>query len=264
MLARDTEPRMIVFAGTVGAGKTTQMKLLASKLRTNGIGVKTAFLKTGHLPAYLLEVLLARIVVRGSKYASPIRALIEEKPHLFRTLFKLWLALDIIGVSLKFLFKIHIPVKTGCLVLVEEYIPATVVDYISVAKAVGLPPEASSFASKFMSRLQHLGGPAQVIFLDADPASLKSRWRLRKQQDERSEYLRMQRTTLLLLSKRFSSRGLIYVDTTNLSIEKVHELIMDNIEEIWPTRRTLSRDASPNCDKCLSIGLHDNSCEECC
>lgn len=220
------ERPITVFAGTVGAGKSTQMRLLASALKGKGIGVRTTFLKTGHLPAYLLEVVLDRIFVRRSNYAGPIRALIEKKPHLFRRLFKLWLALDVIGVSLKFLFNIHVPVKAGFVVLVEEYIPATVVDYVSLSKAIGLPRGASSFASNFMLRLQNLGGPMQVIFLDARANALKSRWRLRNQLEERPDYVRMQRTTLRSLLYRSSSGRLLYLDTTNQTVENVHNLIM--------------------------------------
>lgn len=224
-------PPITVFAGTVGAGKSTQMRLLACKLKEKGIDVRTTFIKTGHLPAYLLEVVLDRIFVRRSEYASPIRALIEKKPHLFRRLFKLWLALDIIGVSLKFLFNVHVPVKAGFVVLVEEYIPATVVDYVSLSKAIGLPHGASSFASNFMLRLQNLGGPIQVIFLDARADALISRSRLRNQMEERPEYLGMQRTMLRSLLDRSSSGRLLYLDTTDQTIERVHDRIINYVEK---------------------------------
>lgn len=231
----DTGPRITVFAGTVGAGKSTQMRLLAAKLKARGTKVRTTYLKTGHLPAYLLEVVIARIACRGSRYGRPIRALVEEKPRLFRRLFKLWLALDIIGVSIKFLLNIHIPTKAGFLVLVEDYVPATIVDYMCLTKAIGLPLGASSSTSKFMLRLQHLGGPFQVIFLDAQTDALKFRWSHRKQLEERPDYIRMQRSTLLSLSNRSSSGRLLYVNTTNQTIERVHKLITNHLTAVEGT-----------------------------
>jgi len=72
------------FYGTVGSGKSTQMKLLASELKRKGTKVKLSFLKTGHIIAYFLTIILAKMLVgkRGDVYS--IRALIEEKPHIFR------------------------------------------------------------------------------------------------------------------------------------------------------------------------------------
>ncbi|MBS7612610.1 hypothetical protein KEJ27_10520, partial [Candidatus Bathyarchaeota archaeon] len=81
---------IIAFLGTVSSGKSTQMRLLASELKRRKTKVKTTFLKAGHIFAYFLEVILAKILASKRKDVYPIRALIEEKPHTFRKVFKLW------------------------------------------------------------------------------------------------------------------------------------------------------------------------------
>jgi len=222
-----SQPHIIAFVGTVGVGKSTQIRLLAYKLKMRGLRVKTTSLKTGHLLAYLLEVTLKKTLVRGRKGVSPIRALIEEKPNLFRRLLRLWLTLDVISVFFKFLLDIYVPVSIGYIIVVEEYIPATIADYIYLTKAVGLPPKTTFFVSRFMLRLSHLGGSTQVIFLDADTDRLKSRWSSRGSLDERPDYLHMQRTILFFLSKKFSSHRIIYINTSKQTVKETHDQVTD-------------------------------------
>lgn len=225
-----SQPQIIVFAGPVGAGKTTQMKLLASELKSNKVKVTVTFLKTGHLFAYILEITLKNILVGKRKDVHPIRSLIKEKPHLFRRLFKLWLILDAVSVFICFLLTIYLPMKMRHIVLVEEYIPATIADYIYLAQVIGLPLKDISFAVSFMVRLLHLGGSIQIIFLDAYNATLKKRWNNRGSLNEKIDYLHMQRSLLLSLSKRFSSL-LLYIDTNNKTIKEINAVIINHLTQ---------------------------------
>jgi len=221
---------IIAFAGTVGSGKSTQMKLLASELKRRGVKVKLSFLKTGHIIAYFLTIILAKMLVgkRGDVY--PIRALIEEKPHIFRRVFKLWLGLDIISISLKFLFSIYLPLKLGYTILVEEYIPATISDHLYLSKVTGAILRPSSFAITFLQKLMYLG-PAQIIFLDAEDIELKHRWIQRKSFNERDDYIKFQRTMLLSISRRLSLNKLLYVNTYGQSVKETHQQIMKQLIE---------------------------------
>ncbi|WP_342784744.1 hypothetical protein [Thermofilum sp.] len=216
---------MIAFVGTVGSGKSTQMRLLASDLRRRRVKVKVSCLKTGHIFAYFLEVILAKMVAGKRRDVYPIRALLEEKPHFFNRIFRLWLALDVISVALKFLFSIYLPLKLGYVVLVEEYIPATISDYIYLSKIIGFTLGTRSFAITFPLKLMHLGGFTQIVFLDAENSELKCRWKRRRSFDERNDYLDMQRTVLLSISRRLSSNRLLYIDVSKQTIEETHQLI---------------------------------------
>ena len=217
------KPCVIAFAGTVGSGKSTQMKLLALTLKRRGVKVKTSSLKTGHIFAYFLQIILAKMLTRR-RDVFPIRALIEEKSHIFRKLFKLWLYLDVVSIAVKFLFSVLIPLKLGYVVLVEEYIPATIADYIYLSKIIGFALKPKSFAITFPLRLMYTGGFTHTIFTDAENDVLKNRQRRRGSFEEKEDYLSMQRNLLLSISRKLSNR-LLYLDTGKRTIEETHKLI---------------------------------------
>lgn len=217
--------RLIVFVGPVGSGKSTHMKLLYLELKRKGLKVKTGFLKTGHLFAFILEVFIAKILTGKRRNVSPIRALIEKKPHLFKRIFGLWLILDLVSITMKFLISIYIPLRLGYTLIVEEYIPAIISDYIYLSRLVEFPLKINSFAIRYMLKLMSLCNPTQVVFLDAKVNELSQRWKRRKSPDERDDYIRMQRTLLLQLSKSLSSRFL-YVNTETKTIMETHKLII--------------------------------------
>ena len=220
--------RLIAFVGPVGSGKSTQMRLLYSKLKQRGLKVKMSFLKTGHLFAFILEVILAKMVASKRKDISPIRALVEERPHFFKRIFKLWLGLDLISIAIKFLTNIYIPLKLGYTILVEEYIPATISDYIYLSKIIKFPLKVNSFAVNYLLKLMSFYNPAQIIFLDAENSKLTYRWKLRGKFNERKDYVRMQRTLLLQVSKKLSYR-LLYINTGTKTIKEAHKLIINRL-----------------------------------
>jgi thymidylate kinase len=222
------QPQVIAFIGTVGSGKSTHMKLLYSKLKQKGLNTKVSFLKTGHLFAFVLESFLAKMLAGNRKDVFPIRALVEEKPYIFKKIFRLWLDLDLISIVIKFLAEIYLPLKLGYIVLVEEYIPATISDYIYLSKIIDFPLKMNPFAIKFLLILMNLCNPTQIVFLDARDDILVSRWKMRESFNEREDYILMQRTLLLQLSKKLSCKFL-YINTGTKTIEKTHELITINL-----------------------------------
>jgi hypothetical protein len=204
------------------------MKLLYSKLKQKGLNTKVSFLKTGHLFAFVLESFLAKMLAGNRKDVFPIRALVEEKPYIFKKIFRLWLDLDLISIVIKFLAEIYLPLKLGYIVLVEEYIPATISDYIYLSKIIDFPLKMNSFAIKFLLTLMNLCNPTQIVFLDARDDILVFRWKMRGSFNERADYILMQRTLLLQLSKKLSCKFL-YINTGTKTIEKTHELITINL-----------------------------------
>jgi len=158
----------------------------------------------------------------------PIRALVEEKLSLFKKLFGLWLGLDLISVTMKFLVSIYVPLKLGYTVLVEEYIPATISDYIYLSKIIKFPLKVNSFAINYLLKLMSLCAPKQIVFLDAENTELIYRWKLRKSFYEREDYLLMQRAILTQISKRLSYEFL-YINTRSKTIEETHKLILNHL-----------------------------------
>ena len=84
----------------------------------------------------------------------------------------------------------------------------------------------NSFAINYLIRLMNLCSPTKIIFLDAENDELKIRWQVRRSFDEREDYLHMQRTLLLHISRALSSSELIYVNTSSKTLAETQELIM--------------------------------------
>lgn len=221
------DPPIIVFVGTVGSGKSTQMKLLAQRLRSEKRKVKTTCIKTGHIFAYILMIILAKMLVRDTINVHPIRSLLERGRNLFRKIFKLFTIIDLLSIVIRFMVSIYIPKKLGYLVLVEEYLLATIADRIYLAKNVGVP--LCFFESNFILRLFKISGPILTVFLDAEDWVLKKRWIERNSPPERPEYLQAQRSLLLMLSRAFSDHFL-YIDTTDQTEKETCERIVSYLK----------------------------------
>lgn len=216
-----------MFVGTVGSGKSTQMKLLACSLKRRGLRVKTTFIKTGHLFAYVMELVLVKILFGMPKDRHPIRLLIEDKPCLFKRLFRLWLVLDTLSVLIRFIVTVSIPLKLKRVVIVEEYFDAAIADYIYLAEVLNLPLKNVSHAVNFMTRLFESHKPMQTLFLDAENTVLENRWNQRSSFSEKPEYIRMQRKLLYSIA-RFSS-SFLYTETSNKTVAETHKIIMNHL-----------------------------------
>lgn len=221
---------VISFVGTVGSGKSTQIKLLVSRLKSNQFRVNSTFIKTGHIFAHFLDFFLVKLSVGTKKGVSSIRVLIENRPDLFKRLFKLWLTFDVLSISIRFILTVYIPLKLHAIVIVEEYFYAIITDYFYLAKELNLSPNTIFPAVRFMQRLLVISGSVHTIFLDAPNITLTYRWEKRLSLIEKSDYLEMQRTWLLSASKLSSS--FLYVETSAKSVGKTHNLIFKHLKNI--------------------------------
>ena len=227
--------RLVVFTGTVGSGKTTQMKLLAEQLRKENVKAKIVVLKTNHLFAHCLTLVLEYILFGGRKQAFVIRELIDKRSMIFRKLFKLWLVLDAISISLKFLWRVKLPLKLGYAVLVEEFLPAIVTDYVYICRTVDLPSRTSNRIIRFVSMILTSAGPMKNVFLDAQSNVLQLRWERRGTPSEKPAYLRAQREMLLRCSKMLATDGFLYIDTSTKTTNETQTCIQTHlgIEAGW-------------------------------
>lgn len=230
---RKSKPLIIALLGTVGSGKSTHQRLLTKQFRRNNIKVKSVpTLKTNHFFSRIFVYFLEKLLIKKKDNVYPIKAVIDEKPLVFKKLFRLWLLLDIFSLSIQFLLTIYLRLRIGYLIIVEEYIPAAIADYLYIGHAISSSRTTFSFATNFLLKLMYTA-PAQLIFLDADTRTLTIRWKQRGSPKEYLDYLHMQRTTLLGLSKKLTLKNLIYINTTNQTVKKTHQLMLKQLNEIF-------------------------------
>ena len=216
--------KLIIFNGTVGSGKTTQIILLASRLKHKKVKVKTTVLKTNHIFSYVLTVILAKLIGDNRKNVYPLRKLIEERSEILKKLLKLWLFLDLVSITIRFLITVYAPLKRGHVVLIEEYIPAIIADYIYIIKAIGGDLKKLHFTYLFLRKLIDVAKPISIIYLDAPNNILKKRWRNKGIIEEKPDYIVMQRTLLLKISKSLA-QSFLYLNTGSRNITETHKTI---------------------------------------
>jgi thymidylate kinase len=203
--------------GTPGAGKSTQIAILASELRASGLKIRTADLK-GYVREYLrpLAIILAKLLTRRSN-VSPTSGLLEGDPRVYRRLLKLWLMLDTFDVYAKFLFNIYVPSKLGYSLIIEQFIPTKIAEYFYFCRLLGLRSDEALPWTGLLQRLIQLIQPARTVFLDAETRVLQSRWRRRARNKlniaETVEYMHMQRTLAVSLARALHQE-LVCVDST--------------------------------------------------
>ena len=223
-------PQVIAFLGPAGTGKSTQIRLLMSKLGNQGLKVRSASLKTTELFAQILIHFLTRLLSINTSNVFPIRGLIEDKPTIFKSVFEFWLFLDFVSINILYLWKVYIPNVLGYTVIVEEYLTASIADYIYLSKVLGVRSKfLHSTLIPHILRLYYTRSSTIMFFLDTIQDELQIRWKQRGSLKEKSDYIHMQRTFLLSLSKKLSLTEVIYLNTTNQSIKKTHSVIVKNL-----------------------------------
>jgi len=205
------QSQVIAFIGTVGSGKSTQMKLLAEYFKSNGLKTRITWFKVGNYWAYPLY-----------KIASTGRPIFKNK-----CLFKLWMILDMFAISLKFLISIWLPSKVGYTVLVEEYLPSIAADYLHIARINRYSPKDVWAIITLIYKLSILV-PFSSVFLDANDIILRERWKLRGTPNENPNYLFMQRKLLLPLAKLLSYH-LVYINTSDRTVKEINHRLKAHI-----------------------------------
>jgi deoxyadenosine/deoxycytidine kinase len=166
------KPIVIIFIGNVGAGKTTHISLTYSLLKKRGCKVYKTYVKT----FFIITPLLSRL-------------------HLLRkNIWRITVSLDLL------LNSIYLPLITWVrtilfpkiarkqIVLVEEHLPGSLVDYVHASLILGLS-KISLSAIKLLIKLSRKNTWHKIIYVMADKSLLPKRWSLRGSPYESKTYL---------------------------------------------------------------------------
>jgi len=207
---------LLIFAGTVGSGKTTHINLLFKHLKRKAYKVKKTQLKSNCLLAYYTLNVIGRILGVKSSRNYLIRDLFESNPHLLKRIGQMWLLLDFFSVLIVSLVRVIIPLKLGYIVLCEDFLPATVTDYYFFAKNLRIVPLG---LVRRLSRLLLFMIPnnSAIIFLDANNSLLKQRWKHRRTRAELEEYISAQREIIALQKILFERKVQLFQINTGVN-----------------------------------------------
>jgi thymidylate kinase len=120
------------------------------------------------------------------------------------------------------------PQKRSDIVIVEEYVPGTVADYVFWWTICGKKNRFSSIFINFIQRLFNLNETHTLVFyLDGTTNKLLERISVRNTYTDELDYIKMQRSTLLNIARGFSSvERFHYIDTSGMNIPEVQKTIL--------------------------------------
>jgi hypothetical protein len=189
------KPIVIIYIGNVGAGKTTHISLAYSLLKKRGYKVHKTNIKT----YFIITSLSSKLYL------------------LQRTTWRIAIALDLllnsIYLPLAIWFRtIMFPIITKKhLVLVEEHLLGSLVDYIISAIILNLTPVTLP-TIRLLFKLSRGITWHKIIYVIADKSLLPVRWRLRGTRTETRVYLLTQDLVFKIATKHCSN--VLYLDTT--------------------------------------------------
>lgn len=214
-----TRQCIITFMGPVGVGKSNQIKLLQNYFLSNKNKVVTTFIKSSHLLAYLILKFL--------------RLLHKD---VDKNLLSLLYLLDVISISVKFLFKVYIPFHLGFIILIEEGPMMTLFTYaVRYPTLSHIKPKKHPFIPRLIGwilKQKHVN-----VILSAENNELVKRRKNRNyRRYERSEYVFLQKKWF----NQINMGNTIFIETTNLSALQTNKLIVTAIREHATWKETRS------------------------
>lgn len=206
-------PRLIILSGPVGSGKSTQKNAIIHILRRRGHKATGVYLKSLNLLSHGAVAFVSMVAgVRRDDKRSLWRVLVEERKHLVKKIFSILSLLDLISMSVKFLLNVYVPLLVGRFVVVEEYFPSTLLDYILFRK-MGLRSRFDNIIVVLAQRYHSIVAERSCfIYLYASESTLKRRWESRGTY-ERDEYLHLQQRMLKKIINQFDRRCYVEIST---------------------------------------------------
>ena len=226
--------KLIVIVGPVGVGKSTVINALSKVLSYENVSVMKTFLKAFHGPCFVIWLLATKLInnkrktIKLRKYA-PWYILTKFNEVLARRIALLTSLLDVTFTIPSKLLWINLLKRVGYVVLCEEYLYGTLIDYIYSLISIGnhKGKRLLRFTIAILAAMLRKYKPSIVIALDADITEIIKRWEKRGYGDPQLKYVKFQRIFL----KKLSYSETIFIDTNNRSISEIVKLILKTLKK---------------------------------
>jgi len=148
-----------------------------------------------------------------------------------RRVIKLWFYINTLELASRILLLRLLAKVFGLILLIEDYVPAIVVDYIYIVLRLGLPINSITEFIKILLQMYSKERPLKIIFLSASKSELIKRWYSRKRGEHSELYLSLTQMLMLsLVMKIFeSSNKVLIIDTSDKSVGKTAAVILNHV-----------------------------------
>ncbi len=234
----------LVFIGPPGAGKSTIISMSAFIFRQRSCSVLTIYgCKRAYLSS-LMELFLSKLMFNGlaEKYnLFPMLLLLRYARKRLGSLIDLWYLFDTFGLLLKdFIYRIKFMLGKFDVVLIEDYLPATIMDYFFIAFTIGKKRLNLIFKfciyvllSILIRNILSFMGKTFLVYLDASTMILKTRYIKRKRAELSERYIGFLKKFSRILCYNIASVSdkayCISIDNSNLTRIKTVNILMSYI-----------------------------------
>jgi thymidylate kinase len=200
---------LISIFGPDGSGKSTQARLLAMYLASQGFKAKIVWIKSFHTLAYVLSRLYWRLSPRSVEL-NAYGHIIRIKPLCHGKLRRLvWVWIEFISIIPRILIKVYLPSLIGEIIITERYLIDSVV---SIAYAIDDDKFDSRLIAKILIRF--IPKNSILIHLDSDYETVNKR---RRNLTDPEEFFRFQQ---ILYDKLSAYLGATKINTCEQGIEE--------------------------------------------
>jgi thymidylate kinase len=216
MLTTRKAPKVLIFFGPDGSGKTTQADMMVTDLKKNGMKVSKLWLRSLHTLAFVISRVAMQVLGLSSVYEFRTK---YAHSKVFRSF---WFGIEFISILPLIYWKLQIPLLKGESIVAERFVIDWIVSLSYVSRNESMVNgKLAKLALKFIPK------NAELVFIDASYDVIQSRGR----REDTKEFIEFQRK---LYSKIAKDLNAFVIDTSDKSLEEVHTLIYDHTSENYP------------------------------
>lgn len=213
-------PRVIVFFGSDGAGKSTQTQLLIGYLKSHGRRTQIAWLRGRHSLAFVIAKFFTKMGYhRIVKVPSGVTYRVFD-PGLLPRLQRFWGVIEFLSVLPWIILRVYLPRALGYTVVAERYVVDTVA-YLSYWLGQDF---LRSFLAKVL--LNFIPQGSVLIHLDAETQDLLERLKRIRYDTATKDYIVFQKRIYRILSKTIMATT---INTSRYSTDETFQRILNVI-----------------------------------